>query len=96
MATEIQSLMCNGSTDDAELVVLARVVTQMPELSDRNGLDCLLARTSEDIVTWSALDAWLAGADRLGMSDRLSTLASNARDDRTLRRLKEIQQKTGD
>jgi hypothetical protein len=90
MATEIEREMCDQSADDAELVVLSRAVTHMPDVANARGLECILARGREDFVLWSALDAWSASAERFGDSSVLARVEESARDERTLRRLRVI------
>lgn len=88
-ARGIERDLCEGDLSDAQTVVYLRFVlreaaTRGPVL-DR-GLRCVLGRrTQEDIVLWTALDAW-AKSD-LAAAPEWTAWAGRATDPRTLRRL---------
>ena len=90
LAAEVEQAMCSQDVEDGQLVVLTRALGYVPELANQQGLECLLARQNEDFVTWSALDAWSASAHRFEPSETLARLELNARDGRTLDRLRAI------
>jgi hypothetical protein len=84
LADEVTDRLCDpaGQGDD-ELVMLAFVQQEMPELSSARGFECVLARRrgTEDIVTWSMLDAWRQSG--LPRTPSIEALARDARDERT-------------
>jgi len=88
LAAELEQRMCAPHVEDGELVVLAQAVTRMPELANARGLDCLLARPTEDYVLWTALEAWDSNAARLPPSAMLRQVELRATDERTLSRLR--------
>jgi hypothetical protein len=85
IADEIEKSMCNSATSPAELMLVTHVVQRLPELGNVRGFDCIFARGKEDLVTWSALEAWRVGA--LPKTAALTRLEQSASSPRTLRRL---------
>ena len=85
LAAEVDASLCNKGTSPTELIVMSRVLMKMPELADSKGFDCLFSEhTSEDVVLWSALDAWRRSG--LPKNDALVKIQQSATDERTLRR----------
>jgi len=88
-AHEIERELCDGSLTDAQTIVYLRFVlreaaTRGPVL-DR-GLRCVLGRrTQEDVVLWTALEAW--SKSDLAAAPEWAAWAARATDPRTRRRL---------
>lgn len=87
-AREIDRQLCDADLSDAQAVVYLRLALRMapprgPSLE--HGLRCVLRRrTQEDIVLWTALDAW--SKSNLGAAPEWSAWAERAVDPRTIRR----------
>jgi hypothetical protein len=88
LAAEFEASMCNPDTNPSEVMVLSRVIGQMPELGNERGFDCIFERGTEDMVLWTTLDAWRASA--MPKSPALIKLEQRARDERTQRRLVKV------
>lgn len=84
LAGEIETTMCDHEASPASIMLMSRVVQQLPELGNPRGFDCVVARGTEDVVLWDALDAWRKGA--LPKSAALERLERAATDERTRRR----------
>jgi hypothetical protein len=85
LAAEFEASLCNPDLNPSEVMVISRVMGQMPELGNERGFDCIFERGTEDMVLWSTLDAWRANA--LPKSASFAKLEQSARDERTRRRL---------
>jgi len=85
LAAEMEKTLCSSDTSDAQSVVVSHTMARMPELGNTRAFDCIASRGKEDAVLWAALDAWRLGTSPL--TPELRALASNSKDERTLRRL---------
>jgi hypothetical protein len=92
LAAGIEGRLCAAEASAVESIVMSRVLATRPDLANAKGLDCVFSRheEQEDIVLWSALDAWQRA--KLPVSESLAAIKSNARDSRTLRRLVPLDQ----
>jgi hypothetical protein len=85
LAAEFEASLCNPDLNPSEVMVISRVMGQMPELGNDRGFDCIFERGAEDMVLWSTLDAWRANA--MPKSAAFAKLEQSARDERTRSRL---------
>lgn len=86
MSEEIEATLCSDDVADAETIVLARIMSALPEAVSPHAVDCVVSkRNTEDAVLWSVLDSWRNS--ELPMSKTLDGLAERAIDERTIRRL---------
>lgn len=89
LAGEVESELCDPESKPEELMLFARLGRRMPELMNSAGMQCLFSRHGEeDVVTWEALDALKASA--LPAPPALGQFAQRAHDERSLRRLHEL------
>lgn len=85
IAEPIADSLCARGTTDAQTMVLSRILIRLPAAARARGLDCVLAaRGQEDVVLWTALDAWRV-AD-LPPTHTWQSWMDRATDPRTLRR----------
>jgi hypothetical protein len=85
LAAEIQGVMCDRNASRSQLLVMSRVVKQLPELGNERTFDCIVERNEEDDVLWEALDAWrISGLPKTAGMERLEQATS---DERTRHRL---------
>lgn len=85
LSAEIERTLCDPNAKQSHQIAMARFVSWMPETASESAFDCVFKRGQEDIVTWSALDAW-RNAD-VPKSAALLELERKSSDERTLRRL---------
>jgi hypothetical protein len=85
VAAELEEKMCDPSATETQIMLAARVIQRMPELGNARGFDCVVARGSEDLALWDALDAWRHGS--LPATPAIAALAQTAQDERTRSRL---------
>lgn len=82
LATEVDATLCASDRDPALALVSLRLLMAMPELSSEEGFDCVFAQDApEDVVLWTALDAWHASG--LPKSKAIAELEKTASDPRT-------------
>lgn len=82
LASEVQDTLCKSDQDPALMMTTFRLVGQMPELASDAAFDCVFSgHKSEDVVLWSALDAWRAS--QLPKSAAIAEIERNATDERT-------------
>jgi hypothetical protein len=59
LAKEIEGSLCEAGASDAQLMVMAQLAGDVPELASERGFDCVFQkRKGEDLVLWRTLDAW--------------------------------------
>ena len=88
LAGLVEQTLCDPKTRPSQLVALARMFGDMPELASEKGFDCVFAqRSQEDVVLWSMLDAWRVS--KLPRPPALVALERDAKDERTRARLRE-------
>jgi hypothetical protein len=49
IAAELEATMCDSSATPTQLTLRARVIQRMPELGNARGIDCVVARGTEDL-----------------------------------------------
>jgi hypothetical protein len=87
LASQIELTMCDPQARPAQLIVMSRVIGKMPELANAHSFECLFTQhPQEDIVLWSALDAWRAAGRP--KSAAIARIEQTASDSRTRQRLK--------
>jgi hypothetical protein len=86
LARRTENVLCDPKATDTQLMVMARLMGDMPDLATSTGFDCIFKnRSKEDVVLWSALDAWRdSGLER---TPGLQHLERQAVDKRTINRL---------
>jgi hypothetical protein len=85
LADELEKSLCDNEASDAILITISRAIIAIPELANSKGFDCLFSRrTREDVVVWTALDAWKRSG--LPKSAAITTLERTAIDSRTRQR----------
>jgi hypothetical protein len=85
VAAQVTEEMCRPDASAEAVIALAKLAQQVPALTKAAALDCVFRRSSkEDVVLWSALDAWRAS----GMlpTPEIKKLQASATDERTRRR----------
>jgi hypothetical protein len=85
LAAEIQTVMCDRHANPSQLIVMSRVVKQLPELGNARTFDCIIERDEEDAVLWEALDAWRVSS--LPKTPGMDRLEQATTDERTRQRL---------
>jgi len=83
---EFTERLCRGSLADDELIAMAYLGQEMPEITGPRAFDCVFSRRGkqEDVVLWYMLDAWrLSGQEK---SAAIAQIQRTATDPRTLRR----------
>jgi hypothetical protein len=92
MREELKENLCKGGQSADELVLLGYLQQELPEVASREGFDCVFAaHKTEDIVTWSMLDAWQQS--QVGETSSISSRQAEWSDPRTLRRLEPFAQR---
>jgi hypothetical protein len=87
LAEEFTQRLCGEDLRDAELITMAYLALELPDIASSRGFDCVFSRRGkrEDAVLWSMLDAW-----RHSGQEKTATIAEIERtavDPRTQRRL---------
>jgi len=86
LGKHVESALCDPQAGDAMHMVMARLAGDTPELASPRGFDCIFQRRGkEDVVLWTALDAWRRSG--LARTDGLEKLERSASDARTKQRL---------
>jgi hypothetical protein len=86
LGDELNDRLCSGTLKDDELITLAYLGIELPDITAPRGFDCVFAQRGkqEDAVLWYMLDAWRqSGQDKtaaIALVERLAT------DERTRRR----------
>jgi hypothetical protein len=87
LADEFTERLCGGTLDDAELITMAYLGLEIPDITSPRAFDCVFSRrgSQEDVVLWYMLDAWRhSGQDK---SAAIAQIERTAVDPRTQRRL---------
>lgn len=88
LAKQIESSMCEAGASDAQLMVMAQLAGEVPELASGRGFDCIFQkRKGEDLVLWRTLDAWKQSG--MPRTPGIEQLERSATDERTRLRLKD-------
>jgi len=97
---EFTERLCRGSLKDDELITMAYLGLEMPEITGPRAFDCVFSRrgNQEDAVLWYMLDAWRhSGQER---STAIAQIQRTATDPRTQRRFltreQELSMRAGD
>jgi hypothetical protein len=86
LAEEFTTRLCEGALADDELITMANLGLELPDITSPRAFDCVFARRGarEDVVLWSMLDAWRhSGQDRTAA---VADVERSATDPRTQRR----------
>lgn len=85
-AREFSERLCRGSLRDDQLITMAYLGMEMPEIAAPEALDCVFSRRGgqEDAVLWYMLDTWRTGGG--AKTPAIAQIERNARDPRTQRR----------
>jgi hypothetical protein len=87
LADEFTERLCGRALDDAELITMAYLGLEIPDITSPRAFDCVFSRRGgqEDVVLWYMLDAWRhSGQDK---SAAIAQIERTAVDPRTQRRL---------
>jgi hypothetical protein len=87
LAEEFTQRLCGEALRDDELITMAYLALELPDIASTKGFDCLFSRrgTREDTVLWSMLDAWRhSGQEKTAA---IAAIEQTASDPRTQRRL---------
>lgn len=91
MAEKVEEAMCDAETSDEQLLMFSRIGILVPDLISSTSFDCLFAnRSEEDIVLWTALDAWRSS--ELPKSETIKSIENRFQDSRTQRRFLQPEQ----
>jgi hypothetical protein len=86
LAEEFNDRLCGGSLRDDELITMAYLGLELPDITAPRGFDCVFTQRGEheDAVVWYMLDAWrYSGHDK---SAAIAQIERSATDPRTRRR----------
>ena len=93
MSDEVDATLCDAAALPAEQLSWLWLASEEPTFASARGLECVVAArlehgASEDMVLWTALEAWDAAG--MPVSESLEQLGRQTRDPRTSRRLAAI------
>lgn len=92
LGEDFDDRLCNGGMSDDKTLLLSYLAADLPEMADSKGFDCFFTRAKgkEDVPLWYMLDAWQASG--LEKTAALAQVQATASDERTIRRLKPIEE----
>src|SRR4051812_10234417 len=80
LAEEFTERLCNQSLSDDQLITMASLGNELPDIVSTKGLDCVFARRGqkEDPVLWSMLDTWRhTGQEKTAAVSQIERLATD-------------------
>jgi hypothetical protein len=86
LAEEFTARVCGGSLRDDQLITMAYLGLELPDITSPRAFDCVFSQrgTQEDVVLWNMLDAWRhSGQEK---TTALAQIERSATDPRTQRR----------
>jgi hypothetical protein len=88
LAKQIEGSLCEAGASDAQLMVMAQLAGDVPELASESGFDCVFQkRKGEDLALWRTLDAWRRSG--MARTPGIEQLERSATHEQTRLRLKD-------
>jgi hypothetical protein len=87
LAEEFTARLCDDTLRDDELITMANLALELPDIASSRGFDCLFDRRGkqEDAVLWAMLDAWRhSGQEKTAAIAAIERTATDARTQRRL------------
>jgi hypothetical protein len=86
LADEFSQRLCSGSLKDDQLVTMAYLAQELPDIASSRAFDCVFSQRGhqEDVVLWYMLDAWRFSDQP--KTAALEAIERSATDERTRRR----------
>jgi hypothetical protein len=86
LAEEFTERLCNQTLKDDQLMLMASLGREAPDIVSTKGLDCVFARrgSKEDVVLWSMLDTWRRSGQE--KTAAINEIERRATDERTKQR----------